>query len=197
MHKIVLFAALAASATATPSVAAGLPTGNYFTDVRFGSASSDFLDGVALNANDPVGPVFNVTAGQSLLFGASVFGSVQDTLTSAFSGVPGLALDGLPGTTSVCLYFQAPGGVNCTQRVRFDQVGSFAGTIAVELLASAPDYRPVTTGAFAGDGASFAFRINVVAAAVPEPATWAMMLGGFGLLGGAARRTRRTTVIYA
>lgn len=27
--------------------------------------------------------------------------------------------------------------------------------------------------------------------AVPEPATWAMMVGGFGLLGGAARRQRR------
>lgn len=29
--------------------------------------------------------------------------------------------------------------------------------------------------------------------AVPEPATWAMMIGGFGLVGGAMRRTRRMT----
>ncbi len=28
--------------------------------------------------------------------------------------------------------------------------------------------------------------------AVPEPAAWAMMIGGFGLVGGAMRRTRRT-----
>ena len=34
--------------------------------------------------------------------------------------------------------------------------------------------------------------------AVPEPATWAMMIGGFGLVGGAIRRRRtRTTVTYA
>jgi hypothetical protein len=34
--------------------------------------------------------------------------------------------------------------------------------------------------------------------AVPEPATWAMMLGGFGLLGGAMRRRRsQTQVTYA
>jgi hypothetical protein len=33
-------------------------------------------------------------------------------------------------------------------------------------------------------------------AAVPEPATWAMMIGGFGLVGGAARR-RATQVSYA
>ena len=29
---------------------------------------------------------------------------------------------------------------------------------------------------------------NIVVAAVPEPATWAMMIGGIGLLGGAVRR---------
>ena len=33
--------------------------------------------------------------------------------------------------------------------------------------------------------------------AVPEPATWAMMLGGFGVLGAAMRRRRRTTVTFA
>ena len=32
---------------------------------------------------------------------------------------------------------------------------------------------------------------------VPEPATWAMMLGGFGLLGAAARRSRRATAVLA
>jgi hypothetical protein len=35
-----------------------------------------------------------------------------------------------------------------------------------------------------------------VGPAVPEPATWAMMLGGFGLLGAAARR-RKMNVAYA
>jgi len=34
-------------------------------------------------------------------------------------------------------------------------------------------------------------------AAVPEPATWAMMIGGFGLLGGVARRRRKVQVTYA
>ncbi|MBS0504779.1 MAG: PEPxxWA-CTERM sorting domain-containing protein [Proteobacteria bacterium] len=32
---------------------------------------------------------------------------------------------------------------------------------------------------------------------VPEPASWAMMIGGFGLLGAAVRRARRTTVVLA
>ncbi|MBS0502769.1 MAG: PEP-CTERM sorting domain-containing protein [Proteobacteria bacterium] len=33
--------------------------------------------------------------------------------------------------------------------------------------------------------------------AVPEPASWAMMLGGFGLLGAVTRRRQRVTVTYA
>jgi len=37
---------------------------------------------------------------------------------------------------------------------------------------------------------------NEVAAAVPEPATWAMMLGGLGLVGGAMRR-RKVSVAFA
>ena len=38
-----------------------------------------------------------------------------------------------------------------------------------------------------------------VAAAVPEPASWAMMIGGFGMIGGAMRRQRKvkTTVSFA
>jgi hypothetical protein len=32
---------------------------------------------------------------------------------------------------------------------------------------------------------------------VPEPATWAMMIGGFGLLGAAARRSRRSATVLA
>ena len=42
----------------------------------------------------------------------------------------------------------------------------------------------------------FAPNNATVAAAVPEPASWAMMLGGFGLIGGAMRR-RRVGVRFA
>jgi len=42
-------------------------------------------------------------------------------------------------------------------------------------------------------------RINfeATAAAVPEPATWALMLGGFGLVGGSLRRRAKATVRFA
>ena len=38
--------------------------------------------------------------------------------------------------------------------------------------------------------------VNVPAAPAPEPSSWAMMLGGFGLVGGAMRR-RKTTIAFA
>jgi hypothetical protein len=39
--------------------------------------------------------------------------------------------------------------------------------------------------------------ISATTAAVPEPATWAMMLFGFGVIGSAMRRAKRTTVAFA
>lgn len=42
-----------------------------------------------------------------------------------------------------------------------------------------------------GGGQTAIFDIQFANAGVPEPASWAMMLAGFGLLGGALRTTRR------
>lgn len=45
-------------------------------------------------------------------------------------------------------------------------------------------------GNYSNDTTGLKFTATAVAAGVPEPATWATMLGGFGLLGGAVRRRR-------
>lgn len=56
---------------------------------------------------------------------------------------------------------------------------------------------PRISGAvFQSSANSFEFD-NLAAGAVPEPATWAMMLGGFGLIGAVSRRRTRATVTYA
>ncbi len=54
---------------------------------------------------------------------------------------------------------------------------------------------PVVLGEIAGDG-----RLTLTsasAAAVPEPATWAMMIFGFGIIGYATRRRRGAVGIRA
>jgi hypothetical protein len=50
-----------------------------------------------------------------------------------------------------------------------------------------------------GSGVQFDNIVLADVPAVPEPATWAMMLIGFGLIGFVARRARKvkTTVLYA
>jgi len=40
-------------------------------------------------------------------------------------------------------------------------------------------------------------NVSVTNSAVPEPASWAMMIGGFGMVGAAVRRARRTTLSFS
>jgi hypothetical protein len=41
------------------------------------------------------------------------------------------------------------------------------------------------------------FRLTATTPAVPEPASWAMMIGGLGLVGASMRRAKRTTIAFA
>lgn len=59
---------------------------------------------------------------------------------------------------------------------------------------------PITSLTFTDGGDEFwhGFTIGIgSAAAVPEPATWAMMIGGFGVIGAALRRRRRAGLATA
>jgi hypothetical protein len=47
------------------------------------------------------------------------------------------------------------------------------------------------------NGSVSGVSLYATGAAVPEPAVWAMMLGGFGLIGAASRRRQRSSVAYA
>lgn len=47
------------------------------------------------------------------------------------------------------------------------------------------------------DYASLDYVLRTPLSAVPEPASWALMLGGFGLVGSAMRRRAKFTVTYA
>lgn len=60
-------------------------------------------------------------------------------------------------------------------------------------VVNAGTYTLTIEGRSFGSAATFAGNFNV--AAVPEPATWAMMIGGVGMVGGAVRRRRVTTKV--
>jgi hypothetical protein len=53
------------------------------------------------------------------------------------------------------------------------------------------------TAAFNGGAVTTLTISNPSASAVPEPATWAMFIGGFGLIGGAMRSRKRVSVSFA
>lgn len=62
---------------------------------------------------------------------------------------------------------------------------------------SAPTFK---LGSFKMTGSEFGSRLGtgtLTITAVPEPVTWAMMIGGFGLIGAASRRRTRTNVTFA
>jgi hypothetical protein len=68
--------------------------------------------------------------------------------------------------------------------------------IAVALAAGT--YSITITGdCGAGCPAGFGVRLDSVSGSVPEPASWALMLGGFGMVGGAMRSRRKAAVTFA
>ncbi len=72
-------------------------------------------------------------------------------------------------------------------------------TFVLNTGAAAPTrlYFGVTDGIYSDNGGSFNLEITQLGA-VPEPATWAMLILGFGVIGGAMRQRRvRTSVAYS
>lgn len=99
---------------------------------------------------------------------------------------------GLTPTTS--LNWQVAGGTYWVGVGQSVKGNSFTSTIRGEApnpLGLEGSFKP--KGYVATNGADLSWKLsgNTIAAAVPEPATWAMMLLGFGMIGSVMRTTRR------
>ena len=157
-----------------------------FDDVGHGVALYDFDDGTA--AHDVFGRNLGVSqlgiSGESAASPGDSGGPefIDGKIASVTSfGITGGIFDGFCGGSSTDPYNKA-------------------GTTAVATLGNCTNSSVGEIGGNTLVSANIAFvrgYLNgtvVTTAPVPEPATWAMMIGGFAMVGSAMRRRRRTTV---
>lgn len=131
----------------------------------------------------------------------SVLGGGNATIAFGGNGATGFSLDigsvdavnvltlnFVGGTTQVFTGSDLVANPNGNQ-----QADATNGRFRFSLAAGDPRIASLT---FASGANSFEVD-RLAVAGIPEPATWAMMIGGFGVIGAAARRRSRAQVTYA
>lgn len=215
--RIFGFAALLLSATAVPASAAvvthdandlAVPTSPAFGGVVAGGTVGTAATAFGVDYSFGNGEaIFDDGGGVEALCGLSVSGIC--TLTDDVDGrivVLGSTNQGLTSSISVEAGFAADGSLTLSV---FDLANNLLATTLNGPPAGPNGRTTMTINRAAADIAYFrvsgadAYGVNLVsiegpigAGVVPEPATWAMMIGGFGLIGAAARR-RTAKVVYA
>ena len=175
MNRIVaLGVALLATTTLSPAAHAILLAPDQFT---FTGDCSDCERATATLLN--YGTTLNYNSFFSFTYSSSVISYTITKATVSQSSVFG-DLSGAPGRKAVTIL-----GYDPMSGVSYSFVSQLSGRFDVEELTPL-DFGP--DHSWAGANA---------AADAPEPASWAMMVGGFALVGGAMRRRVRTTVTYA
>jgi hypothetical protein len=165
---------------------------------RYGERSDDFGPALQLDWTTGGSKYFSIDGGQTELFGESNFS------TGAFNGDGSqashwidneyLPREGRPcsrvvtqpiGIMNPTIGRCEAGAVTALDLAAFDAIG---WDLDFNVLAR-PTYSFTTAQAFRDFGE--------IAANIPEPATWAMMIAGFGFVGAAARRRTKVQVTYA
>ncbi len=140
------------------------------------------------------------------------YGFFDTALSLNNSGVFGLSTDGYPTGSLLTVDFAAPtsgisftfnnyGTGNGSSASFYDAGNVLLGTLAIDVSNGLTPYSFGGTGVSrvvfdnaTGGGGSWIFGVGQLTyGAVPETASWAMLIAGFGLVGAAARR-RRVTV---
>ena len=208
LHKIVVLGAVVIGATAASAATtfvenfdepiSGLNNGG-FVQLGAGSALGVFTagsNGVEIQRNYP--GLSPADSGSQLVeldvaANSSIYTAISGgnyTLKFAYSARPGVGaasngIDVFIGSTLLGSYAEDGTGLNNTafsiKTLNFTTGGGNLSFVA------------------SGTNDSLGGFIDSVSlqAAVPEPASWAMMLGGFGLIGGAMRSRRRSIVSFA
>lgn len=211
MRKYIL-AALASAAVAAPAIAAPTPT-IQFTQGSYGIPSSttaqifrtfEANQGFVVGNNAGPGAAGDVRIAQGTTPGLSVnpdnnsdqYLSIENgSYTVGFAQavqVFSFVLGSLDSYNSVQLFFADGTNTLFTGRQIIGQANTGgpnfndAGRVTFDLGGQAG----ITSAIFASPQA--AFELDDFASAVPEPATWGMMILGFGVVGSQLRRRRRS-----
>lgn len=170
ISKTLIFAAAAVFAATSATAGTTVIDFNDGTAPGFSGAYQVFADSVANVAKAPGSTAFLAVPGESVTSGTAVYTSNSFITSFSFDwGTPdsynALTFTGLNGTTTPVLGTSAAG--------RYTYTFSAADQIKSVNFSSS----------------NRAFEIdNVSVTAVPEPATWGLMIGGFLMVGVAARR---------
>ena len=205
--KTVLLGAVALAAAA-PAYAAGslffVISGDTFNapfSITNQSTMGETVTGFGLTLVTPYG--FDTVNGGFGIDSANAFSPSGGTgVTTGYTG-PGSFAD---GAGSIAFTFNDFGvGETFSWLIDVDQ-GQIAATVFGNELIGAAAYADFSNGlrgsgflvAVAGDPSASQFVITTIAPTpgIPEPASWAMMIAGFGLVG-AAQRRRATAVVAA
>jgi hypothetical protein len=148
-------------------------------------------------SNQTTGFTFNTTPGlpSDSPIGFTVFGASSPTgdATIAVGGIEAGANEVVQDTNDPIVFFNIPNASDPADAslVICSQPGFSCGDFTGNVTVFASGY------ALAGTDSVFFATDEAVTSGVPEPATWAMMLVGFGGLGAAMRTRRRTYTVGA
>ena len=203
MKKLLLGAAAAAAFTATPANAAAI--------VQLEQVGNSMVISLSGSLN-----IDGMTRLSPALYGRSQNSLLQANGTQIAFGPSGTnnmnAYAGMTGPTPKFSFtgaFNAVSYTGPTTSIFFD-LGRLllpAGYVSGQALANTSIFNNVSYASLnVTEGSSFVYqlpndtltvRIGVLAGGVPEPSTWALLILGFGAVGGAMRRKATVRVAYA
>ena len=136
------------------------------------------------NAGDSLDPVANDEYFYSTSFDLTGYNVSTSAFTGRFSADNGIVSIRLNGNMI------AGNGGNFTSWTNFSSAGGVFNAGVNTLQFTVTNFGQATGNP---SGVRVEFLGSETGAVVPEPASWAMLIAGFGLVGAAARRSRRVT----